>query len=439
MIACAAPAAWSPQDPIPNLYFPTPYMPRCSSFGLHSRHRRLRSFSVLLLLSICGLLGACQRAPQVLPQQAYIWQRQWNPAVVAAMQASEQLVGGWRVLAAELTAQRQWNTANPDWQALKTTQHAIVMVVRLDGQTESPDAATHARIIDLLARWRQRGVPVAGVEIDYDCPTSQLPAYRHFLAGLRQGLERDLTLSITALPTWLNSPVLGELLAVADESVLQVHAVMNPRQGLFDAERAQAWLKAYAKQTSHPWRVALPSYGTRVSWDDNGRISAVESERPLLASGNTAQELTASPAVVSAFLARLDKNPETGLIGVVWFRLPTEDDVRNWSLPTWQAVLARQPLRAVVTVEAQASAQAGLHDLTLRNNGNADSTLPLIVRIDAASACDAADGINGYALEADAQGKYLRRTRDGLLRAGYQRNIGWAHCGQPHIQLHVEH
>jgi hypothetical protein len=414
-------------------------MLRCPSFGLQSRHRRLRSTSVLLLLSICGLLAACQRAPQVLPQQAYIWQRQWSPAVAAAMQASEQLVGGWRVLAAELTAQRQWKTASPDWQALKTTQHAIVMVVRLDGQTESLDAATHARISDLLARWRQQGVPVAGVEIDYDCPTSQLPAYRNFLAGLRQNLDRDTTLSITALPTWLNSPELGKLLAVADESVLQVHAVMNPRQGLFDAERAQAWLKAYAKQTAHPWRVALPSYGTRVSWDDNGRISAVESERPLLASGNTAQELTASPAVVSAFLARLDKNPETGLIGVVWFRLPTEDDVRNWSLPTWQAVLARQPLKAVVTVEAQANAQAGLHDLTLRNKGNADSALPLIVRIDAASACDAADGINGYALEADAQGKYLRRTRDGLLRAGYQRTIGWAHCGQQPIQLHVEH
>ncbi|MFJ9535036.1 DUF3142 domain-containing protein [Herbaspirillum sp. NPDC101396] len=417
-------------------------MLRCPPFGLQSRHRRLRSISVLLLLSICGLLAACQRAPQVLPQQAYIWQRQWSPAVAAAMQASEQLVGGWRVLAAELTTQRHWKTASPDWQALKTTQHAIVMVVRLDGQTESLDAATHARISDLLARWRQQGVPVAGVEIDYDCPTSQLPAYRNFLAGLRQSLDRDTTLSITALPTWLNSPELGKLLAVADESVLQVHAVMNPRQGLFDAERAQAWLKAYAKQTAHPWRVALPSYGTRVSWDDNGRISTVESERPLLASGNTAQELTASPAVVSAFLAQLDKNPEPGLIGVVWFRLPTEDDVRNWSLPTWQAVLARQPLKAAVTVEAQASSQntqAGLHDLTLRNNGNADSALPLIVRIDAASACDAADGINGYALEADAQGKYLRRTHEGLLRAGYQRNIGWAHCGQHPIQLHVEH
>ncbi|EJL83030.1 Protein of unknown function (DUF3142) [Herbaspirillum sp. CF444] len=416
-------------------------MLRCSTFGLHHRYRyrRLREIFLLLALSLCGvMLAACQRTPQVLPQQAYIWQRQWSPAVGNAMQASDQLVGGWRVLAAELSAQRQWKTAYPDWQALRATTHAIVMVVRLDGQTDSLDAATQTRIAALLARWRQQDVPVAGVEIDYDCPTSQLPVYRNFLVGLRQSLDRDTTLSITALPTWLSSPELNKLLAVADESVLQVHAVMNPRQGLFDAERAHAWLKAYAKQTAHPWRVALPSYGTRVSWDDNGRISAVESERPLLASGHASQELAASPTAVSAFLAQLDKDPSPGLIGVVWFRLPTEDDQRNWSLPTWQAVLARQPLKSAVTVEALPNAQAGLHDLTLHNIGNADSALPPVVRIDAASACDAADGINGYALEADAKGKYLRRTREGLLRAGYQRNIGWVRCQQQDIQLHVE-
>src|SRR5450830_362184 len=434
MTAIAPPALDAPSSPTPNR---TTSMLRCSTSGL--RHRRLAStfLWIFLALGVALLtLAACQRAPQALPQQAYIWQRQWRPAVAAAMQASEPLVGGWRVLAAELNAQRQWKPAYPDWQALKATTHAVVMVVRLDGQGEQLDNATQSRIAELLARWRQQGVPVAGMEIDYDCPTAQLPAYSRFLAGLRQSLDRDTTLSITALPTWLNSPELGKLLAVADESVLQVHAVMNPRQGLFDAERAHAWLKAYAKQTTHPWRVALPSYSTRVSWDDNGRISAVESERPLLASGKTSQELMASPVAVSAFVAQLDKNPSPGLIGVVWFRLPTEGDVRNWSLTTWQAVLARQPLSSSLTVEVLPNAQAGLHDLTLRNTGNADSALPQVVRIDAA--CNAADGINGYALEADAKGKYLRRTHEGLLRAGYQRNIGWVRCQQPDIQLHVE-
>lgn len=385
-------------------------------------------------------LGACTPTPSVLPQQAYIWQRQWTPAVAQAMDATAPLVTGWRVLAAELTPQREWKTAQPDWLALKATTQPLVMVVRLDGRTALLDAATQTTILELLKRWREQGLKVSGIEIDYDCATAQLLAYTSFLGSLRRTLPIGTTFSITALPTWLNSLDLPALLAIPDESVLQVHAVMNPRQGLFDAELARAWIQSYAQQTSRPWRVALPSYSTRVSWDENGRISAVESERPLLDNSSTSQELVAAPAAISAFLNRLEQAPARGLSGIVWFRLPTKQDARAWSLPTWQAVLARRPLQSAVQLETPIAAdngQAGLHDIVLRNDGNADSALPLIVRID--TACSSADGINGYALESDARGNYLRRTRDALLRAGYQRTIGWLRCEQNEIQLHVEH
>ncbi|MDA4569495.1 DUF3142 domain-containing protein, partial [Escherichia coli] len=70
-----------------------------------------------------------------------------------------------------------------------------------------------------------------------------------FLTALKNRLEPGTPLSITALPTWLNSPDLDALLKVPDESVLQVHAVLNPTQGLFDAKRAQAWISAFAGRT----------------------------------------------------------------------------------------------------------------------------------------------------------------------------------------------
>jgi hypothetical protein len=54
--------------------------------------------------------------------------------------------------------------------------------------------------------------------------------------------------------------------------------------------------------------------------------------------------------------------------------------------------------------------------------------LPALVRID--SACEAADGINGYALQRTPQGLYLQRTRVGLLRAGRQLAIGWLRCSR---------
>jgi hypothetical protein len=70
-------------------------------------------------------------------------------------------------------------------------------------------------------------------------------------------LPTDLT--VTALPTWLASPQLASLLAVADASTLQVHAVLDPRLGLFDGERARDWMGQYAAQTRRPWHVALPA------------------------------------------------------------------------------------------------------------------------------------------------------------------------------------
>ena len=55
-----------------------------------------------------------------------------------------------------------------------------------------------------------------------------------------------------------------------------------------------------------------------------------------------------------------------------------------------------------------------------------------------AAACDAADGINGYTLEYDRDGSYLRRARDGLLRAGAERAIGWIRCDATTPSFHVQ-
>ncbi|KAG0755400.1 hypothetical protein G6F22_020623 [Rhizopus arrhizus] len=126
------------------------------------------------------------------------------------------------------------------------------MVWRLAGRVDALNpAGTATRIAAARQAWRHAGITVAGVEIDYDCATSKLPAYRDFLAALKSRLGPDSALSITALPTWLNSPELDALLKMADESVLQVHAVLNPTQGLFDAKRAHACV-AHLRQ---PWRL----------------------------------------------------------------------------------------------------------------------------------------------------------------------------------------
>jgi len=383
--------------------------------------------SWLVVVFAAACLAGCPHRPSPLPNDAYVWQRLWTPALTQAVVENASTVRAWRVLAAEMDAHGQWRTFAPDWRTLDATRKPVMAVIRIEGQLAQWDeAALIGQVQAVMAEWRQHRLAFAGVEIDHDCATSRLPAYAHFLTALHPSLRAGEHLSITALPTWLDSSDLERTLAQADEAVLQVHAVQSPRAGLFNPVRANGWMNQFARRVHTPWRVALPAYGTRVSWDAQGRVAAIESERPTLVTDEGASELFADPSTMQAFVAGLEADTPAGLAGIVWFRLPTGDDTRAWSTPSWQAVLARQPLKAALLAEVKDGDAALLHDLWLRNMGNADVPLPSLVRLEAA--CSLADGINGYALQRTAKGTFLQRTQVGLLRAGQQLRIGWVRC-----------
>lgn len=385
-----------------------------------------------LWLLATALLVACANKPQPLPNDAYIWQRQWTPALRRAVAQSEPGVRAWRVLAAEMDVRGQWRTFTPDWRALAASGKPVVAVVRIEGQLQQWDE--HVLLTDVqavLAQWRAQSLPFAGVEIDHDCATSRLPDYAHFLQSLRPTLLSGERLSITALPTWLDSGELNALIAQADEAVLQVHAVQSPRAGLFDPQRARSWLSLFAGHTDKPWRVALPAYGTRVSWNEQGGVSAIESERPSLIGSDGSSELFADPRVMQTFVAGMEADAPRGLAGIVWFRLPTGEDERAWSAASWHAVLGRVPLQARLQVSADRTDDPQRYDVRLSNTGSADLSLPALVRIE--GACPAADGIEGYRLQRGASGLYLQRSRSGVLRAGRQLSIGWLRCDAPPV------
>lgn len=398
----------------------------------------------LVALLVVALFAWRTRKSTPLPNDAYVWQRKWTPDVTEAMRKSERFVRTWHVLVAEYDhiGENGYRRADvvPDWQALAGGNRPVIAVFRIDGSIKHwDDAALATDIAARLDAWRGHGVAPVGVEIDYDCGTARLASYTRFLRVLRPMLGRTIPLSITALPTWLGSADLDALLASSDEAVLQLHAVMSPVQGLFDAARAQLWMTAFAQHTQHPWRIALPAYGTRVTWNRQGRIVAVESEAPALYPGGIAQELVAAPDAIRAFVMRVDRAPPHGLSGIVWFRLPVDADARAWSFPTWRAVLARAELSPRLAVIARPGDAMGLYDVLLDNTGNTDAVLPRTVHI--ASACLAADGMNGYVLDDDAQGLLLQRSQPGLLRAGTQLDIGWLRCDanrRHEVVLHVQ-
>lgn len=386
-----------------------------------------------LRLLMAGTALVCLHSAALSPlpvfhQDAYIWQRAWTPAVSAALEQSNAYVDGWRVLAAETGADGNLRPVHPDWVELARSSRPVTPVIRIDGQLDSWDPTRVSdEVVAILGELRSQGVPVAGVEIDYDCATRRLPLYSRFLTGLRPRLG-TLRLSITALPAWLESTDLDTLLAQTDEVVLQVHAVRDPRSGLFDPAVARGWIDAFSSRVHGQFRVALPDYGARVSWSPDGHLLSVESEMPRLVRGHDATELMAAPDDVAMLLASLRKDPPPHLAGVVWFRLPTDADERTWSLATWQAVMRGMRPTASATVVLRASSTPGMSDVVLENAFQTDAMLP--ARIELPKTCSEADGANGYSLDETGPGLALMRAQKGLLHGHYSRLIGWARCAR---------
>jgi hypothetical protein len=389
------------------------------------------------MLSLCLLLVGCQQPAAPLDHDAYVWQRVWTPAVNQAMRDSAAAIHEWRVLAAQTDVQGRLQRFSPDESALIASGRPVIPVVRIDGQLAHWDETALLR--DTLALWHDwqgSGVPLAGLEIDHDCASARLPAYAHFLAQLHAALPPQTMLSITALPTWLQSAGLRSVLAQVDQSVLQVHAVRDPRAGLFDAALALHWVKDYAGRSDKPFRVALPDYGSRVSWDAQGRLADVESEAATLDFSADAHELLAQPQVIADFIRTLQRDPPPHLQGIAWFRLPTAQDLRAWSLPTWLAVIRGQSLDTQLQAYVHHSDVAGTFDVQLQNTGAIDAMLPL--RVTLPTGCMVADGVNGYRLQRDDNTVSLQRLQPGLLRAHHQRTIGWLRCPIKKGALHVE-
>jgi hypothetical protein len=234
----------------------------------------------------------------------------------------------------------------------------------------------------------------------------------------------------------MSSPSLPELARAADEVVLQVHSVRNPVHGLFDPDEALGWIEAYSRISRTPFKVALPTYGSRVRWAADGRVVRVESETQPVLAGGVSRELAADPEVMGEFVRKLSARRVEGLAGIVWFRMPTDADRRAWSVPTFLAVVQSRSLEYRVSAKFERRG-AGSGDIVITNDGNLDAPVPREIRLDAT--CRDADAVSGYALE--RRGDSLRWTRASaaMMRAGATMNVGWANCSETGAPLEISY
>jgi len=360
------------------------------------------------------VLSGCAEQPKPLPHAVYVWQRQWTQAILQELERHRAQLAEIKLLMLERDGQGQWFVGKQRPTPLLAPEPPLWLVVRISGSR--PDWQLDeliAQLEPLLSsrEWR-------GVEIDFDCARSQLPAYTAKLRALRKRLPSALKLGVTALPDWLNAPqALRDLRAAVDQSVLQVHAVERPERGLFSAAAASAWLRAFAALSDAPFEIALPAYGLAARFDASGRPLAFAAENPSDGSGLT--EFAVDPRTLADWIASVERAPPRSLTGWSWFRLPLPSDRRALSPSTFAALLKREPMHATLALNRVGT------DLKISNQGLIDSPLPAI-------------GIQGVQCSADASNGYLLTQENAerwrfdppatLLKSGQTLNVGWLRC-----------
>ena len=353
----------------------------------------------------------------------------WTAEHVQALAQSKTDFTALRVLALQLHQTRTgpvWTQAKVDLSLLAADGRYVQLVVRLDGQLRHlPTTVLQQKLLALLHLWQQQGVKVTQLELDYDCASSQLGAYAFWIKELRQLLPASLPLSITALPDWLGKAGWSELQQQTDQLTLQVHSVLSPQQGIFQAELAKSWAQLLAAQAQKPFYIAVPSYHSALLKQDDGWL--VESEQPLQ-SQSERHELWLDAQQVQDFSLWLKQQNWPLLQGLAWFRLPLPSDKRSWSYAQLQAVSSGKALAADLKISVQDKAPH--FELVAENHGFIAAPLPAQINLSGVL-CSAADGVSGYQFNFPKdknQLQFVLRKAEAVLQPGQRLVLGWATC-----------
>jgi hypothetical protein len=318
-----------------------------------------------------------------LKQGVYVWQYAWTPEVDEAVARAADAFDAFYPVCAEVSMEAgAWDTrrAYPGWGALQDTGAAVWPVFRARNAitpriAADPEGVAHyfAELTRTVAEEAERaGVRIAGIQLDYDCPTESLPQYALLTAALQRALPRT-PLSITALPTWLGQSSFRDVLAPVVHYTLQVHGLDRPMDVhaaavLCDTARVPGWLEK-AEALGHPFHLALPTYTYRLYFAPSGEFAGIAAEGASEAApGFTAKDARADPEAIAAVVRALYAKPTPNCLGIHWFRLPVARDRLNWTWPVLASVMRGVAPVTALTAEIR-TPQPGLHEVWLRNDG----------------------------------------------------------------------
>ena len=419
--------------------------------------RKIFFWGAVLLFGLavgCPRVRPMRTASGPMLQDAYLWQRDWNDHV---KQSISEHASSFRQLAV-LHAEVRWTDQGEplrhvalDFDTLRQTGQEIGLCLRIgsfSGPFHEEDERTRWLVNicqSMLAEANDHSMTVAEIQIDFDCAESKLSGYMQWIQAIRVAIA-PTPLVITALPSWLDRAAFRSLSEKVDAYVLQVHSVTPPKSygqavTLCDPEAAKRAVER-AGGFGMPFRVALPTYGYLMAFDEKSKFVGLSAETlpthwPLL---STVEEAWSEPeAIVELIRTWQHQRPEC-MEGLIWFRLPVVGDRMNWSWPTLAAVRDGRVPQANWECDFKTSEQ-GTVEVFLKNSGEANGKPPKAVRVFWEKArLVAGDAVEGFEFQSGSHEAWFLSGSQSYgtdFRPEQEKPIGWFALDSP-AKLHSE-
>ncbi|MCX6925255.1 MAG: DUF3142 domain-containing protein, partial [Verrucomicrobia bacterium] len=201
-----------------------------------------------------------------------------------------------------------------------------------------------------------------------------------------------------------------------------------------------------AAQFQIPFRVALPTYGYLVAFDDGGSFLGLSAEGPgkRWPAGVRIKEMRANPIEIAQLVQTWATNRPAVMRGIIWYRLPVATDALNWRWPTLEATMAGRAPRESIRAEPR-RVEPGLVEVSLVNDGELDISSRLAVAVrwsrQGGVRLVAGDGLQGYELLDGGPSSVIFQSKATLWRlpAGEKQVIGWLRLSEDReVQIEMQ-
>ena len=130
-----------------------------------------------------------------------------------------------------------------------------------------------------LERANRDRAKVLGLQLDFDVPTRLLPKYAELLKSLRSSLPPDTNVSITGLPSWIESNDLDGVLKVVDFWIPQFYggeipATVDRKIPIASAADVARYVNR-VRRLGRPFYAGISSYGYAILYGKDGSLIEV--------------------------------------------------------------------------------------------------------------------------------------------------------------------